>query len=525
MGTNNQKENLLSSWKEIAAYLKCGVRSCIRWEKEAGLPIHQAPNAPKSRVYAYKNELDEWLKKKRKIEPQRRKSPRRALPWRKGLYLIIPLLIILSCIVTFAVLTKKTELPKKPNPSGVPQSTGPLTLKEDDIVTTEFGGAGRLRVWRQDGARAYKEAWRIEPVRHASLAVGNLDNENDLEIVAPGYCRESEQQENKAIDKWRYFLNIYKPGFKDWWKTTFYNIPDCIYEYDWSEFNEISVGDVDGDSFNEVVLGTIHSISVFKYDQKEKEFKLLASRKLYVDTHPIFLKSISLADIDEDDAQEILVAADEWKGQEASINSGWLLIMKVRNSEFEVIDTIAVDASFVFQSLRTGDVIPGGTREIVALCYRKSSGMWNSFVLIWNAKEKKFYNSAIENKEADQQPKAHLDVGNLLPYEGDEIVLGTQEPPELRVYSLSGITLREDYRMHLDKRVSMTNVFIEHKQVQKDAIARIIACGASGGRGEAGKFYLELFHFRDGFSSKWRRMFGEKEELRVSYAAFGSGLR
>ncbi len=61
---NLKKENLLSSWKEIAAYLDCDIRTCHRWEKEYGLPIHRLSESSKARVFTTKEELDEWLRTK-----------------------------------------------------------------------------------------------------------------------------------------------------------------------------------------------------------------------------------------------------------------------------------------------------------------------------------------------------------------------------------------------------------------------------------------------------------------------------
>lgn len=51
----------LVSWKEIAAYLGCDVRTCLRWEKERGLPVHRPGGQPGPRVFAWKHELDQWL--------------------------------------------------------------------------------------------------------------------------------------------------------------------------------------------------------------------------------------------------------------------------------------------------------------------------------------------------------------------------------------------------------------------------------------------------------------------------------
>ncbi|MFO7733673.1 MAG: VCBS repeat-containing protein, partial [Candidatus Aminicenantes bacterium] len=54
----------LSSWKEIADYLDCDTRTCLRWEKSFGLPIHRLEGAKKSRVYAFRDEIDRWQREK-----------------------------------------------------------------------------------------------------------------------------------------------------------------------------------------------------------------------------------------------------------------------------------------------------------------------------------------------------------------------------------------------------------------------------------------------------------------------------
>ncbi len=55
----------LDSWKEIAVYLHREVRTAQRWEKCEGLPVrrHRHPNA--SSVYAFKPEIDIWLRSRR----------------------------------------------------------------------------------------------------------------------------------------------------------------------------------------------------------------------------------------------------------------------------------------------------------------------------------------------------------------------------------------------------------------------------------------------------------------------------
>jgi TolB-like protein/Tfp pilus assembly protein PilF len=53
-------EDRLESWKEIASYLRRGVRTVKRWEKDEGLPVHRHLHQRLGTVYAYKPEIDAW---------------------------------------------------------------------------------------------------------------------------------------------------------------------------------------------------------------------------------------------------------------------------------------------------------------------------------------------------------------------------------------------------------------------------------------------------------------------------------
>jgi WD40 repeat protein len=54
----------LDSWKEIARYLNRDVRTVARWEQTGGLPVHRRAKGrlKGSPVYAYKSELETWLR-------------------------------------------------------------------------------------------------------------------------------------------------------------------------------------------------------------------------------------------------------------------------------------------------------------------------------------------------------------------------------------------------------------------------------------------------------------------------------
>ena len=74
-GLGMKESDILYSWKEISAYLDRDVRTCYRWEDEFGLPIHRIDeNSSRSKVFAYKSEIDEWLREKANNKPETHSS-------------------------------------------------------------------------------------------------------------------------------------------------------------------------------------------------------------------------------------------------------------------------------------------------------------------------------------------------------------------------------------------------------------------------------------------------------------------
>jgi len=61
----------LDSWKEIATFLKRGIRTVQRWEREEGLPVHRLAHAKRGTVYADPAELASWWDSRRLIIERR----------------------------------------------------------------------------------------------------------------------------------------------------------------------------------------------------------------------------------------------------------------------------------------------------------------------------------------------------------------------------------------------------------------------------------------------------------------------
>jgi hypothetical protein len=492
MSAENNQNSLLSSWKEIANYLNCSVRTCIRWEKEYDLPVHRIEGKQKSSVFAYKKELNKWLEKKFDSNSNLKKSKNRLYMWRISLFILLP--IIAAILIYFFILKapgtpKRPGMPNKPIPSGIPQSTGPLTLRDNDIVTTGFPRS--TRVWRKGKNNLYKEVWKIEPVRHSSIVVGNVDNEKDCEIVGPGFCRVTEKRGERQVSFYKYWINVYKQGEENWWKTTYYSDSDCVFEEKSFELSEIAIADVDGNPGNEIILITKHCLAIFQYDLEIEEFKLLSSRYTFFDDNPLFLKSIVTRNIDNDDAEEILITADEMDESGTAISKGCL-----------------------------GDIIEGGHPEIVAPAYRLNGDTWNTFIMGWDIEGEKIFEKALYDRGDYEWRLIHLDVGNLTAKRGEEIIVGHHVPDELIYYYWNGTKLMEGSRFALDHRyVAISNVYIVDSDDNPDSLGEVIVCGRGFEVGGTGQFYLEVLGFNQGLFSKWFRLGGERGEIRVSYAA------
>jgi TolB-like protein len=54
----------LVSWKEIAVFLDRSESTVKRWERDRGLPVHRVPGGERGGVFAYSDELADWLKGK-----------------------------------------------------------------------------------------------------------------------------------------------------------------------------------------------------------------------------------------------------------------------------------------------------------------------------------------------------------------------------------------------------------------------------------------------------------------------------
>jgi TolB-like protein len=133
----NSGREVLDSWKQIAKYLHRDVRTCYRWSKELRLPVYRIDDkSSRSKVFAYKDEIDKWLNEKARIKVLNKNGHKA----KKILVYGGPLLLAALSIVAIAKLPLLS-------PSSKPVAVAVFPLKNlnpsgnDDYLSAELAKA------------------------------------------------------------------------------------------------------------------------------------------------------------------------------------------------------------------------------------------------------------------------------------------------------------------------------------------------------------------------------------------------
>jgi len=510
MGKSHNNKSLLSSWKEIAAYLDCEARTCNRWEKKLGLPIHRKEGMGKSWVYAYKEELDAWLDDRLKNgATTRRPVPNHNL-WRSLFLVTVPVLGVGVLLWLFVFNSKPST------------DYNALRLNALNIITVEPHAQGKLRVWGKTSDRQYENTWLQTNVQHSSVAIGDIDDDGRNEIVVPGVCVVN-YGGNPDNQGYKIFLNVYKekgePIWNNVWRTSFYSDSDCIFERNIYWHNETVTADLDGKAGDEIVVMTLNKIGVFKYNQKKDEIELLAGRDRFLKDHSLSFRALACANIDDDPQNEILVSANEIVNEKGVDNKGWILVFKLENNWPRLIRTIETDANVSSFSLNGGNIRGSVHQEIFTVGFRLLDDLHYAYVLGWDAEGKKILDHKLYETGSPNAQYICLDVGEVLGGGEDEVIVACNEPDEMLLYSWDGEDLVRVARHPLPhQNIFVTNVYVSDVNNGSKSINDILVCGGK----ETGGFYLEVFGFEQNFVSKWLRISQDEEEYAIRYAAWGS---
>ncbi len=159
-------KNRFSSWKEIAEYLDCDVKTAQRYEKLRDLPVHRVPGGQRSTVFAYRDEIEEWLKREKLPPLTGATEVQRPPTSRRGIVLAGAAAILLAGAGVFSLTRRRRPI-------------GKVELSDHDLIGRDRGGRELWRHTLQDrpslepGGRLLRTVdWRGAGDPDAVAAVG-----------------------------------------------------------------------------------------------------------------------------------------------------------------------------------------------------------------------------------------------------------------------------------------------------------------------------------------------------------------
>ena len=297
------KDNLLRSWKDISAYLGCDTRTCHRWEKKHGMPVHRAKGGEsKSHVFAYKDELDRWFLttfKSSNGTREKAKPGHRYLRWAEGAVAGLLLLTAAIFLIPWRVVRRQ-----------------PADFSIDGSVLAVLDKQKR-ELWRVDtgmedlrGEGFYRANFQVMDHNEGNilpaLVIKDINNDGDTEVLfAPKRITDQTGEgrlycyDRKGVELWSFRAGkellcggkVYSPDYR---------------------IAGFHTHDLDGDGTREIVVEAFHA------PDWPCQFAVLDCRGKMLGEfwNAGYLRDVAYHDIDGDGREEIIVAGvnNEYRG-------------------------------------------------------------------------------------------------------------------------------------------------------------------------------------------------------------------
>ncbi|MFO7981681.1 MAG: hypothetical protein R6V00_12755 [Candidatus Aminicenantes bacterium] len=300
MSQKGKEEETLISWKEIASYLGCRIRTCQRWEKESGLPVYRFLESSKSRVFAYKHELDDWMKPKSQSRPKN-----------TGKYIAILIPPAVLVLIYFAFI--KSPSLSQPHDFGIEGSELVILDKNDHELGRFDTGLNNLQ-----NEEFYRDHFQFKrPTKiHSKLElplimIQDIDNDSQKEVLFSPITTIQKNTgklfclSDKGEVKWMF--NVRK-------EIVFGQKP-----YTLNYIRGFTVSDILGDELLEVIViaeaGFMFPTQVVILDHKGKPLKEYWNSGRMTD--------FSFYDLDKDGQKEIILA-----GRNNEYDKGCLIVLE-----------------------------------------------------------------------------------------------------------------------------------------------------------------------------------------------------
>ena len=446
-------------------------------------------------------------------------------------------LISLFCILAFALVfigfhfLQAQGNSKKDKPPGKPKPPPPeLSLDYGDIVTT---GSDAVSVWRHPGDIPI---WTTETQSYyySDVAVGDVDSDDELEIVVPVVKEMKSPGPNAG--PFKISIDVYNVGSGIPLSSENYcNDGLCgSFEDPSRVICDITVANVipenGGKIINEIVLLHWYNLVIFQWDEPNSNFRIVEQIEARY-TDPLLLlcfNGMTTKDIDNDDIEEIFVSGGDAYYGAGEDYIGYIYMIDMDDMLEDVnytptkiasTATCLIPGISIGHSLRVANLDDDLDFEICLpglVENREDVSQWTAYLLVLD--QGKWKSTIIPGYEPEKNvfPYIRLDVGELdSTISGEEIALYVNQQQ------------RSDYRLYIFKYpFTNNNVFpIEYPLLGADSIYdikignicsgngnEIVVCGTAPPiKGRNSRKYFEVFT-SPYLSSCWQ-VFGEKGSI------------
>ncbi len=384
-------------------------------------------------------------------------------------------LVILVIVVAGLVVSVSAQKGGKPAPPPPPPEPQPLLLADGlNIITREIVADDRIRVWYStDGEPAFDHGWEEYDKVVPYLALGDVDGDGLNELIMPvQYSVGTNRKPLYCIGLWAYKQGQTGPYYK-----TPCTGDDFVSETQVSGV-QVSVVpfNLDGDRFDEVVLGTVSHVAVYKlvsgsFDKQAEAD--LGTLGLTFESKGFQRRSLAVGDLDGDGAPEIVTGGVVYTANAAGEEHSYLLVF---NPGLLLLGSHHITASsdlpsFVINNehgLAVGDTTGSGI-EIWAAGWTNTSNLYSydQHVRSWKVE------GYTDQKQLIVTPGPGLDfpgqsrlgpkitVGKLDPLGNDQVVLNARgESNVVEVYSNAGGSLSNPISVSTPTGVSVNRTFL-----------------------------------------------------------------
>lgn len=348
---------------------------------------------------------------------------------------------------------------KKPQPSDPPPDTSSALLELANglnIVTAQPDSGGSLRVWTPEG-RGLSPIWALEDTNFSSVAVGDIDGDGTLEIVAPGVCAYGRHDPNAG--NYGIFINAYRDGGEyptqaDVWESS-YGLEDgtVIDTVAWQ--NLVRLADLDGDGGDEVVLLTSKFLAVFKWDPEgdgsDRVYETTGRIKKVTEVRlddflpsdsdagdSLIWQGMALGDVDGDESPDIAVTVRHHSAASQTNTESYLLVFTdpPESLSAPVVSSALGGVQLLNDAVGIGDVDGdlAAATEVWALGWDPAES-GSTKLYRWDLTEGNLAvaSASIVTGQSAESP-GKLAVGELNDDGRAEVVVALRDPNEIRVY-------------------------------------------------------------------------------------------